>query len=532
VRGKNITWLFLVALLLVPMFITNVGVTAPTTKMYVDPIIKDPTKVPGSTFTVTVKVFNVTNLYSWQFKMLFNPNIVQIPSVSSIVKGSFLASAPMRTSPLSLKINNTAGYVLVAETYDIHYYRWKTPPYPTQGATGSGILAWVTFKVMGTGVTLLDLTSTKLNTFVAGNNVPIEHIAQDGLFDNRKENLPPVASFKVTPPTGIVGDTFTFDASTSSDDGWIASYFWDFGDGTNALGQKVDKRWGAGTEGTYVVNLTVTDNDGVSRSAQYTLAVLGWMQAGNHPDLIKTLIWPEHPVFKEAEDGEHETLWAKVGNPTDTPYQVRVDFRIFSKDQGTELGTISTAVETIDAHKKMDIPADFFLGDQRWAVKTGPYNWPYWVKKYWAIGQCFYINETGQWEAGIFPGANQFKVHPVIHDRAIIAMSANYNVTYPANATKSDTVAIDVTVENQGQQIEHNINLTVAVYAGSQYVETLGTEFTTLAIGENQTFTFNWDTTGIAQDNYLILATIDAHPYERLVDTTDNSMFIVVRVVV
>jgi len=374
------------------------------------------------------------------------------------------------------------------------------------------------------------------------------------------------------------------------------------------------------------------------------------------------LIWLEHPVFKEAEDGEHETLWARVGNPTDTPYQVYVDFHIFSKDEGIELGTISTAVETIQNHTKMNIPADFFLGDHRWAVKTGPYNWPYWVKKYWAIGQCFYWNETaGQWEAGIFLGANQFKVHPVMHDRAIIAMSTNYDVANPANATESDIVTVDVTVENQGQQIEHNINLTVAVYRGSQYVETLGTEFTTVVRGaarqflyrdvdesgtvtvgdirltavepyasastvveddtdvgqalvafqsnekhreniaansiydpgeyiyrdvdgsgtvtvgdirlskvgsypiystvtrtlyhgeltddtdvgyalvafqsnekhrEGNTFTFYWDTTGFAPTNYIILAIIDAHPYERLVDTTDNNALVVVRVVV
>jgi len=520
-RGKNITWLFFAALLLIPMFITNVGIATPTTKMYVDPIIKDPTKVFGSVFTVSLKVFNVTNLYSWQFKMLFNPNIVQVQSIS-MGAGFFLKTAG-NTIILAKKYDNIAAYATGSEML------W---PYPAKGASGNGTLATITFKVVGTGVTLLDLTNTKLNTVVAGNNVPIEHVAVDGVFDNRAVNLPPVASFTVTPPIGVVGTVFTFDASASYDDGWISSYFWDFDDGTNALGKKVEKTWGAGTEGTYIVNLTVTDNDGVSISAQRRLTVLGWMQAGDHPDLVNTLIWPEHPVFKEAEDGEHETLWAKVGNPTDKSYQVRVDFHIFSKDEGIELGTISTAVETIDPHKKMDIPADFFLGDQRWATTTGPYNWPYWVKKYWAIGQCFYINETGQWEAGIFPGANQFKVHPVVHDRAIIAMSANYNVPNPANSTRGDTVVVDVTLENQGQQIEHDISLTVAVYAGSQYVCSIGTVTSTLAIGENQTFTFNWNTTGIAPDNYVILAKIDAHPYERLVDTTDNSMLIVVRVVV
>ena len=519
-RGKNIIWLSLVALLLINTM-TGVGTSLTTAKMYVDPAsIEDPTKTVNSIFTVNVKVA-VDNLYAWEFTMFFNPSIVQaMANISIGTLGTFLNTAGT-TIVLAKKINNTAGYVVASEML------WPRPP---QGASGSGTLAKVSFKVVGVGVTALDLTKTKLITVISGVSVPLEHLAEDGVFDNRPVNQPPVAIFTVTPPIGTVGTQFTFDASASHDDGWIVSYFWDFGDGTNATDKIVQKTWIAGTEGTYVVNLIVTDNNGVSRSAQYTLTVLGWMQAGDHPDLVNTLIWLEHPVFEEVEDGEHETLWAKVGNPTDKSYQVRVDFDIFSKDEGRKLGTISTAVETIDSHKKMDIPADFFLGDYRWATTTGPYNWPYWVKKYWAIGRCFYLNETtGQWKAGIFPGANQFKVHPVVHDRAIIAMSANYNLTNPAHV--GGTVVIQVTLENQGQQIEHDIPLTLEVYG----VGTIGTATTTLGVGETQTFTFNWVVPAdITLGNTIIIAKTPAppdpysHPYER--DITDNTMYIVIAV--
>jgi len=514
VRGKNIIWLSLVAVLLTS---TMVGIApAPTTtRMYVDPsAIVDPTKVVGSVFAVTVNVADVSNLYGWSFKLFFNPSIVQATGIV-LPSPSFLRSAGP-TMVLSKKYDNIAGYAYVSEVLRI--------PYPPSGASGSGIFATISFQVVGVGVTTLDLQETKLNTVIAGNTVPMPHLAEDGLFDNRIANQPPVAIFSVTPAIGTVGTPFKFDASASHDDAWIASYFWDLGDGTNATSKVIEKTWNPGTEGTYTVTLTVTDNDGVSDSAQYALTVYAWMQAGDHPDLIKTLIWPEYPVFKEADFGEHETLWAKVGNPTDESYQVRVAFDIYSKDEGLKLGTISTAVETVLPHEEKDISADFFLGDSRWKTTTGPYNWPYWVKKYWAIGRCFYLNEsTMEWKAGIFPGANQFKIHPVVHDRAIIAMSANASGSDPAHV--GDLVEIIITLENQGEQIEHDVPLTLRVFK----VGPIGTATTTLTIGQSETFTFYWEiTAGLEPGNYVIIAEVGQHPYEK--DIIDNSMYIVVAV--
>jgi len=471
-------------------------------------------EVSGPRVEFNVDVQDVTDLYGWGFKLLFNPNIVE---VTAVIEGPFLK--PRETQWLA-KINNTAGYAMVSDML------WPLDP---PGKSGSGTLGTVILKVVGKGVTPLDLTDTKLNTVIADNKVPLEHVAEDGRFDNRYINLPPFADMKVTPPIGIVGTAFTFDASGSSDDGWIVSYLWDFGDGTTATDKVVQKTWGAGTEGTYIVTLNVTDNDDASTIAQYSLVVYPWMQAGDHPDLIQTLIWPEQPVFKEADFGEHETLWAKVGNPTDKPWRVRVDFEIFSKDEARKLGTISTAEEIILPYEKKDIPADFFLGDHRWAVTTGPYNWPYWVKKYWAIGRCFYLNETsGQWEAGIFPGANQFKIHPVTHDRAIIAMATNKDIAHVG-----DTVVINVTIENQGEQTEHDIQLKLSVVVPEEFQ--IGTVTTTLAIGAAQTVSFNWIVPAklpsgnpLEPGNLVFKAEIDCHPYER--DISDQTMYMVIAV--
>lgn len=511
-RTKHILWVFIAALLLLNT-VSGIAIAPTTPEIKVNPIaIVDPTKVVGSVFAVTVEIADVIDLYGWSFKLVFNKDTVRVTGIT-LPSPSFLRSAGP-TMVLAKKYDNVVGYALVSEMLRV--------PYPPAGASGSGILATVSFTVVGVGVTALDLTETKLNTVIAGNTVPLEHFAGDGTFDNRAVNMPPVALFTVTPPIAVEGDIITFDASASHDDGWITSYFWNFGDGTNATTKITQHSWGAGYAGAYTVELTITDNNNVSTSSQYTLAVKPWMEAGSHPDLVGTLIYPEHPVFKEAEDGEHELLWGKIGNPTDEAYQVRVDFVIISKDEGVRLGKISTPIETILPHEIKDISADFFLGDPRWKVTTGPWNWPYWVKKYWAIGQCYYLDEqTGEWTSGIFPGANQFKIHPVTHDRAITAMSANYGPTNPAHP--GDTITVTVTLENQGEQIEHDIPVTLMVHT----VGVIGTATPTLNIGETLTLTFDWQVPAdLAPGNYVFICNVDLHPYER--DNIDNSTYIII----
>jgi PKD repeat protein len=64
------------------------------------------------------------------------------------------------------------------------------------------------------------------------------------------------------PYTGVIGSAVQFDASASADDGWIVAYEWDFGDGTEGTGRRIEHVYAA--NGSYDATLTVRDNDGVS----------------------------------------------------------------------------------------------------------------------------------------------------------------------------------------------------------------------------------------------------------------------------
>lgn len=79
--------------------------------------------------------------------------------------------------------------------------------------------------------------------------------------------LPPVASFTFLPESPIVNESVTFNASASYDqDGGIVSYKWDFGDGNITFVSFPTITHVYTFDGTFTVNLTVTDNDGLTDS--------------------------------------------------------------------------------------------------------------------------------------------------------------------------------------------------------------------------------------------------------------------------
>jgi PKD repeat protein len=80
-------------------------------------------------------------------------------------------------------------------------------------------------------------------------------------------NLPPVAHAAATPTTGKAPLDVAFSSDGSSDpDGTIATYSWDFGDGS-AVDNTPNPSHTYATVGPFVATLTVTDNQGTPNSA-------------------------------------------------------------------------------------------------------------------------------------------------------------------------------------------------------------------------------------------------------------------------
>jgi DNA/RNA endonuclease G (NUC1) len=83
---------------------------------------------------------------------------------------------------------------------------------------------------------------------------------------------PPFAA--IAGPAGAIaeGTSATFDASSSLDpNGSIASYAWDFGDGSTGSGASISHTFKQ--DGSFTVRVTVTDNDGLTDSATFVINV-------------------------------------------------------------------------------------------------------------------------------------------------------------------------------------------------------------------------------------------------------------------
>lgn len=121
------------------------------------------------------------------------------------------------------------------------------------------------------------------HTFSAGNSfvVTLTVTNDRGLAASVSQTLSvgtaalPTPSFTVSPSAPAAGESVFFNAlaSTAGPGHTIASYRWNFGDGTSGSGSNVSHAFAPA--GTYVVQLTVTDEAGVSVTSGGTTVIVG-----------------------------------------------------------------------------------------------------------------------------------------------------------------------------------------------------------------------------------------------------------------
>jgi len=109
----------------------------------------DSTVATGSTFTVTVMIDGAVDLGAFQFDLRYSPGSVQ---VEAITLGGFLASTGRAAASAGPKIENGTGFASFAG------FSFGTQP----GPNGSGALALVRLRAVGTGTSPLDLDKVQV----------------------------------------------------------------------------------------------------------------------------------------------------------------------------------------------------------------------------------------------------------------------------------------------------------------------------------------------------------------------------------
>jgi len=345
-------------LLTLSLFITATANLSPVyaqfTALSVEPsIVVGYEKIPGYLFNVNVTVTDVSGLTGFVFNLAYDPAVLE---ATAITKGAFFEGA-IGLFPhgpvieLQKEIDNDLGYVSYALMFG-----WASP-YFYSGKSGSGTLATIGFNVTGIGGTILDLVDTNLVDPAGGN---IDHEVIPGLFNNLKA-APVVESIEVSLTEPQIGESVAFSAQAydPDPDGYIVSYYWDFGDGT---AEESYDRWGVPiphTEhtyemiGTYTVKLTVTDDMGAKGRRSVTIKVTP--PRGLKADLVDA--WPEFrnivcPPWPEEEvwwrqDMHFNPLYADVVNLASGAVTVKVRFTV-TRD-GVKVAEFDTSSYTFAA---------------------------------------------------------------------------------------------------------------------------------------------------------------------------------------
>jgi len=125
-------------------------------------------------------------------------------------------------------------------------------------------------------------------------------------------NVAPVADFDFTPSNPIVGKSIQFNSTSYDLDGFIANYTWDFGDGSIGYGENVSHVYV--NEGSYLVNLTVRDDNGAEAWVVKEVIV----SLANHPPYatspspsngsVEVSIEPEISVYVYDADNDKLTV--------------------------------------------------------------------------------------------------------------------------------------------------------------------------------------------------------------------------------
>lgn len=174
---------------------------------------------------------------------------------------AFDPNGQLRTTPVDVRLETAVGGVIadigslsartVSTVQGLATVTYLSPPPPPPTAGND---------------TVVDILVTPIGTNYRNSSGPRSaslRLARPGVLP--PPNGAPKAAFFFSPTSPKTGEEIVFDGSSSTDDGQIVSYLWNFGDGATGTGQRAFHDYDL--PGTFNVTLTVTDNLGQSNTS-------------------------------------------------------------------------------------------------------------------------------------------------------------------------------------------------------------------------------------------------------------------------
>jgi len=253
--------------------VTHVDGSPSLPKVLVHPAsIINSSLVANTYFTININVTNVTNLWSYDFYIWWNPSLLDY---TTLVEGPFLKQGGS-TQFFSRK-NQTMGWIYATSTL------LGQPFIDSWPVSGSGTLATITFKVEKLGSTALHLNGTVLRDDSLSK---MDHTSEDGWFSNIGET--PVHDLAITsvaaaPSPVCIGDSVTVNVDLKNEGNqyeaniMVHAYY-----DTNLIGEQtvsslapsapitVSFTWTTATVGTYTISAHVTPVTGETDTVDNT----------------------------------------------------------------------------------------------------------------------------------------------------------------------------------------------------------------------------------------------------------------------
>jgi PKD repeat protein len=498
-RIADILFIFLAMSIITATIATANYVRAQSTTIAVMPSsIINTSLGPGTSLIINLTVADVTNLFTWQAQILFNPSILNCTNATYPADNIFAGKSTIPVTPL---IDNVGGSV----TFGCSLTGLGV-------FNGSGVMCQIGFNVIGRGnSTLKYSTPYGSDTFLLDTNLSvIPSMVANGFFKNFEgpiPNLPPIAAFDYSPKPATTNQTLTFNGSSSYDpDGSVVNWAWDFGEPPLASGPIVTHTYMS--PGNYTVTLTVTDNNATNNSTSKVVPVYVNLPAMLYIDpanITDTTLLPPTIV----------TINVTVNYVTNMyDYKFKLNY---NTEMLTCIGAIINRVQGQTAFTPL-ILIDDGAGFIWITVDYHPPAVPITtidplalVTVYFQVdtpgSSILHLNETELSD----PAHNSMPhetadgfIRTLIRDVEITDVTRSTSWAY-----QGWPVDISVTAKNNGNISE---SFDVKAYYDSNLIGTI--PIVNLPSTGEQTVIFHWDTTGVAEGNYTISAEATFVPFE------------------